>query len=484
MGYQCLYPQELMFDIANYAFVDARTSFGSLIPATLPRADSKRLVSAWLERLKKHPELQDKIEFDVVQSCYVPELFSVLDERYPGLLDAPAKAAWGRGLKQIGVAAIQQHEDSGFPLAHTMLDGIGAKWAELKSGDHQQPPDALFDDLKKGGFAFSIFARFAFMAEQWIRSLVDNDALEPTRSDDLRHSLGTVTHQFINTTALLTQGSISKEDWLLEYGYMRPGNFDIRSVPLITQKDLPPFQCDHRPGLGFEFHLSSSEKRKIDLLLDSCSFPAKADQLITFIRTSISNREQCKFAFGRLLSLWLEQQAGAWEDRELTRDDLSWLSVEDLLPEFKSHDQATLEDKITRNRSTWQANQGVHLNDVIFSPEQVFSFCTTATRPNFLGRGVHRGPVRCLSPDNIHQADINNKMICIEHADPGWDWIFTRPIAGLVTMWGGPNSHMAIRCAEMNLPAVLGCGERLFNSLANSANIQIDCDSKLIQSLP
>ena len=49
----------------------------------------------------------------------------------------------------------------------------------------------------------------------------------------------------------------------------------------------------------------------------------------------------------------------------------------------------------------------------------------------------------------------------IENADPGFDWIFGSKILGLITKYGGVNSHMAIRCAELEIPVAIGCGEQV-----------------------
>ena len=71
---------------------------------------------------------------------------------------------------------------------------------------------------------------------------------------------------------------------------------------------------------------------------------------------------------------------------------------------------------------------------------------------------------------------INGKIILIENADPGCDFIFNYEILGLITKYGGANSHMAIRCAEFNLPAAIGCGEQIFDSLKNrTKKIILDC---------
>ena len=57
---------------------------------------------------------------------------------------------------------------------------------------------------------------------------------------------------------------------------------------------------------------------------------------------------------------------------------------------------------------------------------------------------------------------ISNKIIAIPNADPGFDWIFSHNIAGLISQFGGANSHMAIRCAELGIPAAIGIGDKLY----------------------
>ena len=68
----------------------------------------------------------------------------------------------------------------------------------------------------------------------------------------------------------------------------------------------------------------------------------------------------------------------------------------------------------------------------------------------------------------------------IENADPVYDWIFTRSIAGLITKYGGVASHMSIRCAELGLPAAIGCGEIFYENLIKSSKILLDCKNEHI----
>ena len=60
---------------------------------------------------------------------------------------------------------------------------------------------------------------------------------------------------------------------------------------------------------------------------------------------------------------------------------------------------------------------------------------------------------------------LRNKIVLIESADPGYDFIFSYNIKGLITKYSGQNSHMAIRCNELNLPAIIGIGEKIYSSL-------------------
>jgi phosphoenolpyruvate-protein kinase (PTS system EI component) len=76
---------------------------------------------------------------------------------------------------------------------------------------------------------------------------------------------------------------------------------------------------------------------------------------------------------------------------------------------------------------------------------------------------------------------LEKKIVFIKSADPGYDFLFTKNIGGLVTQFGGANSHMAIRCAELRLPAVIGAGEKYF-SLWSAANVlEIDCANKQVR---
>jgi phosphoenolpyruvate-protein kinase (PTS system EI component) len=77
--------------------------------------------------------------------------------------------------------------------------------------------------------------------------------------------------------------------------------------------------------------------------------------------------------------------------------------------------------------------------------------------------------------------DLSGKIVLIESADPGFDWIFTRGISGMITAWGGANSHMSIRAKELGIPAAIGVGEAMYLELSRARSCRLDCRNKRIE---
>jgi len=69
---------------------------------------------------------------------------------------------------------------------------------------------------------------------------------------------------------------------------------------------------------------------------------------------------------------------------------------------------------------------------------------------------------------------LSGKIVALEKADPGFDWIFSQDIAGLITCYGGAASHMAIRCAEFGIPAAIGCGKKIYAYVCTLDAVSLD----------
>ena len=118
--------------------------------------------------------------------------------------------------------------------------------------------------------------------------------------------------------------------------------------------------------------------------------------------------------------------------------------------------------------------------DILTTSTDFYMYEEYSKNGNYIGSNNVSGKVAYLESSDIKTKNLTGKIVVISSADPGWDWIFNYNIAALVTEFGGPNSHMAIRCAEHDKPAVLGIGTSNFNKVIDANKINIEFNKEII----
>ena len=71
-------------------------------------------------------------------------------------------------------------------------------------------------------------------------------------------------------------------------------------------------------------------------------------------------------------------------------------------------------------------------------------------KPNFITNKKIVANIKKFNKKNKND-NYKDKIIMLEVADPGYDWLLSYPIAGIITKYGGANSHIAIRCSEFDI---------------------------------
>jgi phosphohistidine swiveling domain-containing protein len=154
-----------------------------------------------------------------------------------------------------------------------------------------------------------------------------------------------------------------------------------------------------------------------------------------------------------------------------TINSYRFYSDEDELAEF-------WREVIEKKREIHIKNSEMILPPVIRDETDFKAICFEMSRPNFIGKQSVEGEV--VNFEMSESADIEDKIVLIEKVDPGFDWIFTKNIKGLITKYGGAASHMAIRCAEFNIAAAIGCGEQIYAKIRRWEKLKLDCKAKKI----
>ena len=138
-----------------------------------------------------------------------------------------------------------------------------------------------------------------------------------------------------------------------------------------------------------------------------------------------------------------------------------------------------LKKNIKENKSNFNFNKHLVIPNNIINPVDINSIFEIDQKASFINDKNVTGEIVILSKNNL-KTEMTNKIVCIRNADPGYDFIFTKNIKGLITEYGGPNSHMCIRCSELGIPAAIGVGNSTYQKVINSKKITLDCFNKKI----
>jgi phosphohistidine swiveling domain-containing protein len=282
------------------------------------------------------------------------------------------------------------------------------------------------------------------------------------------------------------RGNLKIQSYLEEYGHLRPGTWDIRS---LTYSESPEtyFNISKKIDKGTSstmessnFSFSDVEIKKMQNILDALDFKININDLLSFIKDSISAREYAKFIFSRNVSEILQIITRTGSKHNISRSDLSYVDIGFFLDSDKmnSIDINHLKEVIKQNKDIFNLNQQIILPQLIFSENNAHIVQNFKSRANYITVKKIIGEIVIIDGKK-ELGSIKDKIVLIESADPGYDWIFTHKIKGLITKYGGAASHMAIRSSEFDLPAAIGLGQD-FEKIKQAEQIQLDCESKRV----
>ena len=417
LGYQHV-SEPLAIKVANKPYVSLQRSGLSLLPDGLSDYRVESISDSYRAQLLEDLSLQSSVEFDVYQVSAQQaeksdiEFFDVLEQ--------------GLQSQDLHQELMQEVRD--------LEDFI----SEIKSVSRIE---FLLEKLQLATNLFTKVARLAF----YFRHLNSLEYGESVLNQKLSQVV-TVSSQFVND-----QKTLSHAELLQKYGHLRPSQFDI-FVPnyAATPDMLKPIQ-----GLFDQEDLQPSNEVAFD-----------QDPLIVFSQA----REQVKFLFTHIIDRIAAVLMREVSQMNLEFELLKYLKISevlDLLSGNLSDLGSLLEDR---------AQEHLLQTNIVY-PEVVldgnmFVFEKIMAHGTFVGSKVVEAPVVCLSREMV-DVDLDGKIVLLEAADPGFDFIFASDIKGFVTKVGGPNSHMAIRAHELGLTACIG-NTAQFDTLVLSTSIKID----------
>ena len=478
-GYKNLRSFPLMLSLLGQPYIDTRVSFNSFIPQNVEEELAEKLVNYYISQLEARPSMHDKIEFDLVFSCYTLDLPQRLDE-----------------LKEFGFSASERTklQSSLRDLTNNIINPEHGLWIEdrkkISTLEKRQQEimcsnlDAvakvywLLEDCKRyGTLPFAGLARAGFIAVQLLNSLVSLGIFSDSDRDGFMASVDTVGSQLQRD--LQNQPF---ENVLAKYGHLRPGTYDITSP-----------RYDENPSFYFseiedsakvtnclpDFSLTIDQISRLKGQLSEHKIDHDVLSFLNFIKEAIEGREHAKFVFTRSLSDVFSLIGDIGSEVNLERSDLSFLDINvfDKLYSGCFDIKEEFEGSIQCGIKAHEVTSKIILPPLITTPEDIFCFEISEDQPNFI---THLSGGGHVVTDLNDESDMENSIVLIPSADPGYDWIFTKNISGFITMFGGANSHMAIRASELSIPAVIGAGESLFRRWCVQPRLHIDCQNRQV----
>ena len=472
MGYRRV-PVQLLHRLGAHPYVDVRASLTSLVPVELPDPLAERVVAAGLEALAKTPTLHTQLEFELTCSC------AGFDD---GVVPPPLRALLTPAdTEHLATAAARRTDSLILAPGPLSILNLGRHFRSAAGKPSATPPMGLrlHRAVVRAGVPFAAAARHAFAAERFLRGLVACEALASERADSLRGSVNSVATRCVQDLSAVREERLSMDDFLARYGHLRPGTYDIRSW---CYRDLDPavlLAGISSPSTSTDFRATPSELRTVRRRCHQLGMDATAEQTLAYIAGAIALREEGKLCLSWHVSELLEAIAARAEAVGLDRDQAALLELDEIL----SGDGLSTERAAELARTAaarHRARCALVTPGVILSESDLSVVHGDPQRATFVTALRIHGTVVRIDTNSRPAACPPGSIVCAERLDPGFEWLFSQPIAGLIVRYGGPNSHVAVRCHELGIPAVLGCPQTQFEAVCAAAEVELDCGAETL----
>jgi glutamine kinase len=480
-GYRNLRGFPLLINLGGIPYIDVRVSFNSFVPEDINDKLASKLIEYYITSLENDPQNHDKVEFEVIFSCYTFDI----EKRLKNLLD---KGFTKDEIKEIesslrNLTNSIMHTEKG--LWHSDLEKIHTlikKQKIILESDLNEIEKIywLIEDCKRyGTLPFAGLARAGFVAVLILKSLVAEGYLTDADYHTFLNSL-----EAINSQMNSDLSNTDKINFLDKYGHLRPGTYDILSDRYDETPDKYfSFQKGSSKSVDIEkpsFELSLDKISKIRELIKEHGFKHDVIDLFNFLKGAIEGREFAKFVFSKSLSESIKLLEQLGHRFNFSKEDVSFSDISIIKRLYSSTDRfnPTMNSSIKMGKRRYERiTQNITLPPLIVTPRNVEVFELPEEEPNYITLKKTTSKVVSTSA----KKELKGNILMIPSADPGFDWIFTHQISGFITMFGGVNSHMAIRAQELGIPAVIGAGELLYKRWQEAEVLTIDCANKMVQ---
>ena len=445
-GYRKYSGGKLMELFNNVAYINVNHSLNSFLTRNLQKESCEEIINYQLNKLKENPHLHDSIEFDISRSSYIFDTVEEFSKEYKNIIDPNEIIQWHNDLVQINTKNKSTLEKNKKIILST--------FSKLNKGFEYSKKENIKLIRDTMALPFTHHSRLGFVYFAQLNSLLKKEVITEDQKKLLLLSVNSISTKMKADAYEVKIGKKTLEGFLDVYGHIRAGNYNLLSSNLKNNLNFTESLINNSEQPLEGNILPNDIYKNIEKYFMTNEIPLKASAWVDMFQEGISTRENSKFYYTKGIDGILN---------EISKKNTSDRELFDLLDiEFNEENTSDMRLK------------NVLMPDLITSNEDFYIYEEMSKNGNYIGQGTVIGDVLLIDNEANRPNNLENKIVVIPAADPGWDWIFNYKIKSLVTKYGGPNSHMAIRCAEHNIPAILGVGENNFTVISNSKSLEID----------
>ena len=222
-GFKDVSQFHLMTTFYNTPFIDVKIDFNSWLPRNLKKHTQVKLVNHYLNKFKKNINFHDKIEKEIIYSCYSLNLEKKASKDLEKILKKSELKVLIDSLKNINNLAIREKNED-FKKIKSLI---------VKQKKVEQSKLYYFDKIywhvenckKFGTLPFAGLARCGFIAIELIESFVNGKIISEEDKNNFLNSIDTISSKMSNDISRL-----SKPNFLEKYGHLRPNSYEITSL--------------------------------------------------------------------------------------------------------------------------------------------------------------------------------------------------------------------------------------------------------------
>lgn len=361
---------DVMQKVGNKPYISVNYSIEGLTPKKLGDNIKFKLKEYYIDKLKKKPQLHERLERDLIFNCYNFATEDKLKELLENGFSQNEIDEISDSLYEVTSNIINIYEDV-FKRDFDDLAKLTALRREIRSYAPLKETNImkvykyindLMDAIENyGALQYIRQSRCDIIARSLLKSLADRGYFTDEEIYRFTASIETEETKFEDYIMKYIHGEIDTDEFNNAYGHLRLKTFDIRTDCYKHMKLEGIFD-----GMN-NFYIRDNiclDEDKLKRALNDVGFDINSSDFIKLVTDMIKNKAYFRFEFIKSVSLILDMIAVVGELHGIDREDMSYLEIQELI---SYHSRDSYIQIIQSRRDMYHAYSYLVLPELIFN---------------------------------------------------------------------------------------------------------------------